>query len=57
MENMIIKDILTEDQIEHIYSKVDSAPEDATTIQTRLGHKAYFVGFDDEVAHLHSGMY
>ena len=49
MENIIVKNILTQEQIDHIYSQVDSAPKEKTTIQTRLGHQAYFVGFDESL--------
>ena len=49
MENIIINNILTEDQIKQIYDIVDSAPEEKTVIQKRLGHKAYLVGLGEEL--------
>jgi len=49
MENMIINNILTEEQIEHIYKIIDSTPEEKGKVQTRLGHKAYFVGLGEEL--------
>ena len=49
MENMIIKNILTQEQIDHIYSVIDSTPEEKTHIQTRLGHKAYLVGLGEDL--------
>jgi hypothetical protein len=49
MENIIIKDILTQDQIDHIYSVIDSTPEEKTHIQRRLGHKAYLVGLGEDL--------
>jgi hypothetical protein len=49
MENMIIKNILTQEQIDHIYSVIDSTPEENTRVQTRLGHRAYLVGLGEDL--------
>lgn len=49
MENIIIKNILNKDQIDHIYSVVNSAPKEQTKTQQRLGHKAYFVSLGEEI--------
>jgi hypothetical protein len=49
MENMIINNILTEEQIEHIYKIIDSTPEENTRVQTRLGHRAYLVGLGEDL--------
>ncbi len=49
MENKIIKNILSEEQIKKVYEVVDSTPDDRTRLQTRLGHKAYLVGLGDDI--------
>jgi hypothetical protein len=49
MENMIINNILTEEQIEHIYKLINATPEEKTIVQKRLGHKAYLVGLGEEL--------
>ena len=49
MENKIIKNILSEEQIKNIYDIVDSTPETHTILQKRLGHKAYLVGLGDDI--------
>jgi hypothetical protein len=49
MENIIIKNILNKDQIDHIYSVVNSTSEKNTKIQQRLGHKAYLVSLGEEI--------
>jgi hypothetical protein len=49
MENIIVKNILTQEQIDHIYSVIDSTPEEKTHIQKRLGHKAYLVGLGEDL--------
>lgn len=55
MENIIIKNILTKDQIDQIYKIIDNVPEKNTTIQKRLGQKAYQVSLGEELRkHLES---
>ena len=49
MQNIIIKDILSEDQIKQIYEIVDSTPEESTTVQDRIGHKAYLVSLGENI--------
>ena len=49
MKNIIIKDILSEDQIKHIYEIIDATPEEKTQTQTRLGHRAYLVGLGEDL--------
>ena len=53
MKNMIIKNILSEEQIRNIYAIINEVPEEKTQTQTRLGHKAYLVSLGDDLrAHL-----
>jgi hypothetical protein len=49
MENIIIKNILTKDQIDNIYNIINDSPEENTKIQVRLGHKAYLVSLGEEI--------
>jgi hypothetical protein len=49
MENKIIKNILSKEQIKNVYQIIDSTPDELTRIQNRLGHKAYMVGLGDDV--------
>jgi hypothetical protein len=49
MENKVIKNILSEEQIKTVYKIIDSTPEEQTLVVTRLGHKAYMVGLGDEI--------
>lgn len=49
LDNIILSDILTEDEIESIYASIDNTPEEQTITQDRLGHKAYLVPFDERV--------
>lgn len=47
VDNIIIDNIFSQEQIEYIYSVIKSTPEDKGTVQTRLGHRAWFANFDE----------
>lgn len=49
MENKIIKNILSKEQIEAVYKVIDSTPETKTQLQTRIGHRAYLVSLGDDI--------
>lgn len=49
MENKIIKNVLSKEQIESVYKIIDTTPEEQTRLQTRFGHKAYMVSLGDDI--------
>jgi hypothetical protein len=49
IENIIIDNIFSQEQIEYIYGVIKSTPEDKGTVQTRLGHRAWFAQFDESL--------
>lgn len=55
IENMIINNIFSQEQIDYIYNVVNSTTEDDSIIQTRMGHRAWFINFDASlITHLES---
>lgn len=48
-KNIIIKDIFTEQEIEDIYTTINSAPEDRIHVQKVFSHKAYFIDLPENV--------
>lgn len=49
IDNIIIDNIFSQEQINYIYDVVKSTPSDKGQIQTRLGHRAWFANFDDSL--------
>ena len=49
VENIMIDNIFSQEQIDYIYSVVNATPDENTHVQTRLGHKAWFAQFDDSL--------
>jgi hypothetical protein len=49
MKNMIIKNVLSEEQIREIYKIINGVPEEDTHTQERLGHKAYLVSLGEDI--------
>lgn len=55
MRNIIIKDVLSEDQIADVYNRINQAPEENSKIQARLGHKAFLIDLGEDLRkHLES---
>ena len=48
-ENIILKNILTEDEIAKVYDVVNSTDMDNTLVQTNMGHRAYLVSLGEEI--------
>jgi hypothetical protein len=49
LDNIIIEDILTKEDVDGIYNVIDNAPEEKTEILKSLGHKAYLVKLDESL--------
>lgn len=48
-ENIIIDNIFSQEQINYIYDVINNTPEDRGVIQTRLGHRAWFADFNEDL--------
>lgn len=48
-ENIIIDNIFSQEQIDYIYDVINNTPEDKGVVQTRLGHRAWFADFNEDL--------
>lgn len=49
IENIIIDNIFSEEQISYIYKVINETPEDKGVVQTRIGHRAWFAQFNEDL--------
>lgn len=49
LDNTIINDILSDEDIASVYKIIDALDEDQTVVQGRLGHKAYLTSFPEPI--------
>lgn len=49
IENIIIDNIFSQEQIDYIYDVIKNTPEDRGVVQTRLGHRAWLATFNEDL--------
>jgi hypothetical protein len=49
MDNLIIKDVLTSEEIDMIYNVIDSCPEEMISLHSNLGYNSYMVSLPEGV--------
>jgi hypothetical protein len=49
LENIVLKNILTDEEIKDVYETINNTPEDKTRVQDRIGHKAFLTGLPEHV--------